>query len=86
MSDTRGGKWEFDENGNVHYVPPEGENTENNAQQGRVDGEYRRSYTYSYSSKGSGGQHHKGGNDKGWHWIFIVLAFMVAWPLSLIHI
>lgn len=84
MSDTRGGKWEFDENGNVHYVPPEGENTENNAQQGRVDGEYRRSYTYSYSSKGSGGQHHKGGNDKGWHWIFIVLAFMVAWPIGLI--
>lgn len=84
MSDTRGGSWEFDENGNVHYVPPEGEQPQTDDRQERVDGTYHRSYTYTYSSKGSGSQHHKGGNDKGWHWIFIVLAFMVAWPIGLI--
>ena len=85
MSDNRGGRWEFDESGNVHYVPPEGENSSNDNQQGRVDGTYRRSYTYTYDSKGgSGSQRHKSGGDKGWHWIFIVLAFMVAWPIGLI--
>lgn len=80
MSESRGGRWEFDENGNVHYVPPEGEET-----QERVDGTYHRGYTYTYNSeKTSGSQHRKGSNDKGWHWIFIVLAFMVAWPVGLI--
>ncbi len=85
MSESRGGRWEFDENGNVHYVPPEGEETQRDSTQDRVDGSYHRSYTYTYSSeKASGSQHRKGGNDKGWHWIFIVLAFMVAWPVGLI--
>ena len=85
MSESRGGKWEFDENGNVHYVSPEGEETQRDSTQDRVDGSYHRSYTYTYSSeKASGSQHRKGGNDKGWHWIFIVLAFMVAWPVGLI--
>ncbi len=85
MSESRGGRWEFDENGNVHYVSPEGEETQRDSTQDRVDGSYHRSYTYTYSSeKASGSQHRKGGNDKGWHWIFIVLAFMVAWPVGLI--
>ncbi len=78
MSDTRGGRWEFDDDGNVHYVPPEGESAENNAQQSWVDGAYRRSYQSSHPS------HRKNKNDKGWHWIFIVLGFMVFWPIGLI--
>lgn len=90
MSDTRGGRWEFDENGNVHYVPPEGE-TGSSSDQTRVDGAYRRSYqsenrqyqnqNYNYNHNSS---HHKNNNDKGWHWIFIVLGFMVAWPVGLV--
>ena len=90
MSDTRGGRWEFDENGNVHYVPPEGENG-SNSDQTRVDGAYRRSYqrenrqyqnrNYNYNHNST---HHKNNNDKGWHWIFIVLGFMVAWPIGLV--
>ena len=89
MSDTRGGRWEFDENGNVHYVPPEGENTENNAWQERVDGEYRRSYQsnnrqYQNRKPSRNPARHKNSNDTGWHWIFIVLGFMVAWPIGLI--
>ena len=90
MSDTRGGRWEFDENGNVHYVPPEGE-TGSNSDQTRVDGAYRRSYqsnnrqnqnqNFNYNHNSS---HHKNSNDKGWHWIFIVLGFMVAWPIGLV--
>lgn len=90
MSDTRGGKWEFDENGNVHYVPPEGE-TGSNSDQTRVDGAYRRSYrsdnrqyqnqNYNYNQNAS---RRKNNDDKGWHWIFIVLGFMVAWPIGLI--
>ena len=90
MSDTRGGRWEFDENGNVHYVPPEGE-TGSNSDQTRVDGAYRRGYqsnnrqnqnqNFNYNHNSS---HHKNSNDKGWHWIFIVLGFMVAWPIGLI--
>ena len=90
MSDTRGGKWEFDENGNVHYVPPEGE-VGGNSDQTRVDGAYRRSYrsdnrqyqnqNYNYNQNAS---RRKNNDDKGWHWIFIVLGFMVAWPIGLI--
>ncbi len=90
MSDTRGGRWEFDENGNVHYVPPEGE-TGSNSDQTRVDGAYRRSYqrenrqyqnrNYNYNHNST---HHKNNNGKGWHWIFIVLGFMVAWPIGLV--
>lgn len=86
MSDTRGGRWEFDENGNVHYVPPEGE-IGGNSDQSRVDGAYRRSYrsdnrqdqsqNYNYHQNAS---RRKNNDDKGWHWIFIVLGFMVAWP------
>ena len=90
MSDTRGGKWEFDENGNVHYVPPEGE-IGGNSDQTRVDGAYRRSYrsdnrqyqnqNYNYNQNAS---RRKNNDDKGWHWIFIVLGFMVAWPIGLV--
>ena len=90
MSDTRGGRWEFDENGNVHYVPPEGE-IGGNSDQSRVDGAYRRSYrsdnrqdqsqNYNYHQNAS---RRKNNDDKGWHWIFIVLSFMVAWPIGLI--
>ena len=89
MSDTRGGRWEFDENGNVHYVPPEGESTENDAWQGRVDGEYRHSYQsgdrqHQNRKQNRNPSRHKNNNDTGWHWIFIVLGFMVAWPIGLI--
>ena len=90
MSDTRGGRWEFDENGNVHYVPPEGE-IGGNSDQSRVDGAYRRSYrsdnrqdqsqNYNYHQNAS---RRKNNDDKGWHWIFIVLSFMVAWPIGLL--
>ena len=89
MSDTRGGRWEFDENGNVHYVPPEGESTGSNAQQNWVDGEYRRSYQsdnqqYQNRKQNRSPSRHKNNNDTGWHWIFIVLGFMVGWPIGLI--
>jgi hypothetical protein len=55
MNDTGSGRWEFDEEGNVHYVE---------AQEP---------------------QHpHNKKNGTGWHWILIVLAFAVAWPLGLV--
>ena len=44
MSDSKGGRWEFDQEGNVHYVPPE-EQSGNNSED-RVDGAYRKSYQF----------------------------------------
>ena len=62
-----------------------------NSDQSRVDGAYRRSYrsdnrqdqsqNYNYHQNAS---RRKNNDDKGWHWIFIVLGFMVAWPIGLI--
>ncbi len=59
------GRWEFDENGNVHYVPPAGEAP--GTGQSRPQGQPRR------QKKG----------DDGWHWLLIVLGFMVWWPAGL---
>jgi hypothetical protein len=55
MSDNGSGRWEFDEEGNVHYVE---------AQEPQ----------HSHNKK----------KDTGWHWVLIVLAFAVAWPVGLI--
>ena len=90
MSDSKGGRWEFDQDGNVHYVPPEEQNGNNSEE--RVDGTYRKSYqnhstnyNYSYNfniQKDS--RRKKNNNDKGWHWLFIVLGFMVSRPIGLV--
>jgi hypothetical protein len=55
MNDTGSGRWEFDQDGNVHYVEAQ-------------EPQHPR-------SKKSG---------TGWHWVLIVLAFAVAWPLGLV--
>lgn len=79
MSTNSQGKWEFDEEGNVHYVEPEpsGQNT---------DGGYHYSYTDPYN--GNAGKRsqpkRKKKNDEGWHWILIVLGFVFAWPVGLV--
>ncbi len=68
--DRSQGRWEFDENGNVQYIPPE----EPSASTGyRPDpGSSRRSSGKSKS------------NDSGWHWILIVLGFCLWWPIGLV--
>lgn len=85
MSDSKGGRWEFDQDGNVHYVSPEGQN---GGTEEPVDGAYHKSYQYQSSNhqyniniQKNG---HKNKNDKGWHWILIVLGFMIAWPVGLV--
>jgi hypothetical protein len=55
MNDTGSGRWEFDEEGNVHYVEAQESQQSHNKKKGT-----------------------------GWHWILIVLAFGVAWPVGLI--
>lgn len=88
MSDSKGGRWEFDQDGNVHYVPPEEQNRSNSEE--RVDGTYRKSYQY-HSADGhyniniqKDSRRRKNNNDKGWHWLFIVLGFMMFWPIGLV--
>ena len=79
MSETKGGRWEFDQEGNVHYVPPEsGEN-----QPGRTEN-YSYNYQYTFVKNGNGGNNRKKNDDKGWHWVLIVLGFVVAWPVGLV--
>lgn len=70
MSSTNG-RWEFDENGNVHYIAPE------EPPEGHTDGACH--YT-----RQSGQPRHSGKNkDNGWHWILIVLGYVVWWPIGL---
>ena len=78
------GRWEFDENGNARYVPPEGEGT-----QPTVDGSYR----FSNVNRRPAGENRqtevRGGqkpskSDDGWHWALIILGFVAAWPVGLI--
>lgn len=86
MSESSGGRWEFDQDGNVHYVPPEGQ--ESSGTQSQTNN-YHYEYTYNYNSsdnpRPSRASHRSAkSNDTGWHWIFIVLGFMIFWPVGLI--
>lgn len=77
MSTTNShGRWEFDEDGNVHYVPPEGGEGQPN-----TDGSYH--YRYDYARKKSQ-QKRNTKSDDGWHWLLIVLGFMAFWPIGLV--
>lgn len=72
------GRWEFDENGNVHYVQPEGDDGSSTS-----GGNYHYQYAHSGGqSKNSTKRNTK--SDDGWHWILIVLGFIVFWPAGLI--
>ncbi len=76
MSTTNSqGRWEFDENGNVHYVPPEG---------GNGQAESNGSYRYSNYTRSGNQRNRNKKNDDGWHWILIILGFMVYWPVGLV--
>lgn len=70
------GRWEFDENGNVHYVEPEGDSSS------PTGGTYR--YQYTHSSTQSRTTRHSKKSDDSWHWILIVLGFVVFWPAGLV--
>ena len=68
------GRWEFDKDGNVHYIPPDGAastDTGSTSQRPQTPPKY----TPNHSTKK---------NDNSWHWLIIVLAFMIAWPVGLI--
>lgn len=72
------GRWEFDENGNVHYVQPE-----DGTSSSTTDGTYRYQYAHSgNTSRNTSRRNTK--TDDGWHWILIVLGFVVFWPAGLV--
>lgn len=85
-TDNNQGRWEFDENGNVHYIPSEGQGSP-------TDGSYRYSYRYnSTQNRQPGGNNipkdpsrgqRSAKADDGWHWILIVLGFVAFWPVGL---
>ena len=66
------GKWEFDKDGNVHYVPPDGSST--SASQPQKPQTAKNTSAPRSTKKG----------DSGWHWIVIILAFIFVWPVGLI--
>ena len=81
-STNSNGRWEFDQDGNVHYVEPEGGKDE--------AGTHTYNYHYNYNnndseSKSSASQSkRKKKSDDGWHWILIVLGFAIWWPVGLV--
>ena len=86
-TDNKQGRWEFDENGNVHYIPPE-------EQEQPTDGSYRYSYrssqtpprapkTNPYWKEVTRNNRQAAKADDGWHWILIVLGFVAFWPIGL---
>lgn len=90
------GRWEFDENGNVRFVqgsaPQSGEESRESdfVRQPGPDGTYH----YKYNTARKPGENTGGyrppeysprkKQDTGWHWIFIILGFMVFWPIGLV--
>lgn len=87
MSETSGGRWEFDQNGNVHYVPPENPSAEPGSasqDQATQNTTYHYSYNYNYTQNNPQPRRRKKSNDTGWHWIFIILGFTIFWPLGLV--
>lgn len=66
--DRSQGRWEFDENGNAKYIPPE----EPAASGYRASGSPNRT-----AGRGKN-------SESGWHWILIVLGFCIWWPIGLV--
>lgn len=70
MSNTNG-RWEFDKNGDVHYIPPDGAAPEG--------------YSPPRSSAPrNGGSRPPKKQNNDWHWILIVLGFILWWPIGLV--
>lgn len=65
------GRWEFDKDGNVHYVPPDGTNTPGAS-------------TFRPSTPKKNSSHTSKKGDSGWHWFIIILGYVIAWPVGLI--
>lgn len=90
------GRWEFDENGNVRFV--QGSDTQSGEQsrqsdfvrQPGPDGTYHYKYNTAQRPQESSGANRpperspRKKQDTGWHWIFIILGFMIAWPVGLV--
>jgi hypothetical protein len=62
------GRWEFDQDGNVHFVAEESDS----------------SYHFSYQAGSRGPQRNRKSSDSGWHWVMIVLGFAIFWPVGLL--
>lgn len=75
------GRWEFDKDGNVRYVPPDGSGESSYTPPPPPTGSNTGSSTR--SNTGTTKKTTKKTNND-WHWIVIVLAFMVAWPVGLV--
>lgn len=67
---SQNGRWEFDEQGKPHYIPPEGTT--------RPSGTTR-----SGGSTQKSASNKSNNNDSGWHWILIVFGFAIFWPIGL---
>lgn len=81
MSTNSQGKWEFDEDGNVHYVAPEPPSKQNTQ---HTDGSYHYSYTGGNDSVRKNQSKRAKKSDDSWHWVLIVLGFIFWWPLGLV--
>lgn len=79
MSTSSQGKWEFDEDGNVHYVAPE---PPPKSAPPKTDGSYHYSYTNNAGKSTQPKRAQK--SDDGWHWVLIVLGFVIWWPVGLV--
>ena len=81
MSTNSQGKWEFDEDGNVHYVAPE---PPPKSSAPKTDGSYHYSYTDGNDSVRKNQSKRAKKSDDSWHWVLIVLGFIIWWPLGLV--
>ena len=75
MSDQRHGRWEFDEDGNIRFVPNAGEPFHQESSSHTNQRDFTPHSTPNRNTKNS---------DSGWHWMLIVLGFVFAWPIGLV--
>lgn len=68
------GRWEFDKDGNVRYVPPDGSASETRSSYPPPPSAQSRRTSSNSSKK----------KNSDWHWLAIILSFMIAWPVGLI--
>lgn len=77
MRKSKNGRWEFDQDGNIHYISPEDIDAESTTSYHYSYTENHTSYSSNYSSNG------RKKENSSWHWILIVLSFGIFPPVGL---
>ena len=91
------GRWEFDENGQIHYVPPKGGSQGSGERfQDQLHRDLERDFNRDFGDfradfdqarrefQNTRSQRTPKRKDTSWHWVLIILGFIAFWPVGLV--